>query len=842
MLFKIKLITNSLISQKLPIEEVLDKLKEQLCLRDEVILQAPPGAGKTTLVPLALMGEPWLKGKKILMLEPRRLATKTAAHRISSLINESPGESVGYRMRLDTNVSDRTVIEIITEGILTRMLQSDPALSDVGLVIFDEFHERSLDSDLALALCLHGRSLFREDPEEPLKILLMSATLETVRASELLDNAPIVQSLGKLYSVDIFHGAASKPRDSIVDRTVTTVIKALDENLDSSILVFLPGQGEISRVTEALADWISSKKIRDIHLRPLYGNLSIEEQQNAIAPLKTSGHRKVVIATNIAETSLTIEGIDVVVDSGLAREPVFDPSTGMTRLQTRKISRASSIQRMGRAGRLRPGRCYRLWSADQQQQLAAHAEPEILQADLAPLALQLLQWGINDPAELSWLDAPPTGAWSQAIELLTALGALQKTDTSLVLTQHGKAMTTLPVHPRLAHLLVCGVKIREVKIACALASILSDRDPFRRPEISYRLAILDGQITCPPANRGWLRRSQQLAKQFEQQVIRLGKLQDDQSLPQDQLAGYLLSCAYPDRVARRRHAGGFQLANGRSANFDGHHLLGKEPWLAIAEVGGIARSKGDTIRSAAPLNIRLFESLLSHLVDNQTIAEWDKKTKRFIGENRKVIGALTLEKRKLDAVPLQAKADALIQHIRDQGLDLLPWSKELRQWQARVMLVKTTLGFKSWPDLSDAYLLENLEDWLAPYLEPVTQISHFKKLALKDILFAQLPWEQSQQLKHLVPERYKVPTGSRYQIDYTQSPPVLAVKLQEMFGCKETPTIANGKVSLLIHLLSPAGRPLQVTQDLAGFWKTSYQDVKKEMKGRYPKHRWPDDP
>lgn len=849
------------IELSLPIEEVISDLKHQLSVRDEVVLEAPPGAGKTTLIPLALRDEPWLTGKKILMLEPRRLATRAAAYRMASLLDEKPGQTVGYRMRLDTNVGPHTKIEVITEGILTRMLQQDPSLEDTGLVIFDEFHERNLDSDLALSLCLKGRALFRNEPAEdrqndPLKILVMSATLDHSRVAELLQDAPVIRSQGKQYPVEVSHGRASQPRDSITERTVTTVLKALEQNPESSILVFLPGQGEIRRVTDSLADWFLKKNVQNIHLCPLYGNLSIEDQQSAIAPLSSDGHRKIVIATNIAETSLTIEGIDVVVDSGLERQAVFDPATGMNRLQTVKISRASSIQRMGRAGRLRPGRCYRLWSSSQQQQLAAHATPEILQADLAPLALQLLQWGIDDPAELTWLDCPPPGPWQQAIDLLLNLRALTRTQGRLVLTDHGQAMTALPAHPRLAHLLVSGAMMGHINIAASLAGMLSDRDPFAQenPDIAYRLAILSGETSCPDRHRGWLKRTRQLASQFTGQLNRLGlipkppKPQEPQeqssltSLTEEQVIGYLLSCAYPDRIARRRHAGGYQLANGRSASLAGHHNLGKSKWLAVAEIGGFARSKGDTIRSATPLDPILFDSLLADQVKEETVADWDKKTGRFVAEDRLMIGALVLERSPLDTVPAKARRDVLIHYVNEQGLDLLPWSPQLRQWQARVLLLGSVHKDENWPDVSDVKLLETLDDWLGPALDRVTKLSHFNKVELGKALEALLPWDKSTRLSKLAPPRFEVPTGSNIAIDYTQSPPVLAVKLQEMFGCEETPAVAGGRVPLIVHLLSPAGRPLQVTQDLAGFWRSSYQQVKKEMKGRYPKHPWPDDP
>ncbi len=833
-------------SLKLPVEEVLEQIKQCLREGDELVIEAPPGAGKTTLVPLALMHEKWLADKKILMLEPRRIAARAAAFRMADLINETPGQTIGYRMRLDTRVSARTRIEVITEGILTRMLQQDPSLEGVGLVIFDEFHERNLDSDLALALCLKGRSLFR-DNAFPLKILVMSATLDSNAISQMLNDAALVKSAGKAYPVDIIYGQSGKSRERIVERMVATIKQVLKENPRSSLLAFLPGQGEIHRAADVLANWLHDNKINDIHLRPLFGNLTIQMQQAAIAPLSgnQANDQKVVLATNIAETSLTIEGVDVVVDCGLARESRFDPTTGMASLHTVKISRASSIQRTGRAGRIRPGKCYRLWSFDQQQQLAAHGTAEILKADLASLALQLLQWGVDDASELEWLDPPPKGSWQQAVELLKSLAAIERKAGALVLTAHGQAMASLAVHPRLAHLLVCGAEIGSGKPASLLASLLSERDPFAQddPDISHRLDILTGESHCPPKHQGWLHRSRQLAQQIADQLskqklpVRLTRPPDKEQLP-----GYLLACAYPDRIARRRHSGGYQLANGRSASLKGQNHLGKYQWLSVAEVTGVAGGKGDIIRSAAPLDENLFATVLRDFVGLETIAEWDRKTGRFVAEEQQKIGKLVLHRTPLKSVPVEAKRAVLIQYIQKQGLQILPWKKEDHQWCARVSLARSTENEPGWPDVSPQVLLDSLENWLAPYLDKVNLLQDFARLDLRSILAAMLPYEKHQQLKKLAPERIKVPSGSSIVIDYTESPPVLAVKLQEMFGCEQTPTVLSGKVPLLVHLLSPAGRPLQITQDLAGFWRSSYHDVKKEMKGRYPRHPWPDDP
>lgn len=820
------------IDTTLPISDVLDDIQRHLSERHELVLQAPPGAGKTTVVPLVLMDQPWLNGQKILLLEPRRIAARNAAHRMADMLGEKPGGTVGYRMRLDTRIGSSTIIEVITEGVFTRMLQSDPSLEGVGLVIFDEFHERSLDSDLGLALALHGRALFRAE-ENPLKILVMSATLDSQRIAELLAGAPLVTSEGRQFPVAVTYTGARQIRDRIVDRTIPVVLRAIDESPDSSVLVFLPGQGEISRVAERLAE-----KIQDanINIRPLYGNLSIEEQQLAIAP-EPGGQRKIVLATNIAETSLTILGVDVVVDTGLAREPHFDPNTGMTRLKTVSISQSSATQRAGRAGRLADGRCYRLWSESQQLELATHTTPEIRNADLSPLVLQLLHWGVSDPAELSWLETPPPGNWSQAKDLLAMLGALDA-NNAFTLTRHGQAMLELATHPRLSHMLLRAVGEKALfETATYLAAILSDRDPFTRetPDMSHRISALSGEISTQ--HRGWVYRTRELAKQFAKQLSGYSNT-DTPALPATDYIAYLLASAYPDRIARKRHAGGYQLANGRSANLTGPHSIGKARWLAVAETGGGA--KGDVIYSGAPLNPQLFEGPLADLVDEVSHAQWDSKVNRFTAEQQRRIGALVLERQTVEP-DAEMKQSALIELVQQRGFDLLPWTSDCEQFRSRVMLLRAE-SQSTWPDLSDDYLLNHVDWWLGPYLGPITTVNGFKKLDVLQILKSLINFEELSQLNKLAPERIKVPSGSNIKINYGESPPVLAVKLQEMFGVVETPSIANGNVKLLVHLLSPAGRPLQVTQDLAGFWKSSYFDVKKEMKGRYPKHPWPDDP
>ena len=588
-------------------------------------------------------------------------------------------------------------------------------------------------------------------------------------------------------------------------------------------------------------------RINDIQLHPLYGNLTIEDQQKAIAPIPPSqrGMRKVVLATNIAETSLTIEGVNVIVDCGLAKEPRFNPSTAMSGLETVKISAASARQRAGRAGRTAPGKCYRLWSAQQQQQLAPQISAEILNADLAPLALQLLSWGVDNPDELKWLDPPPVGAWQQALDLLKSLGAVEQKSDTMVLNSHGEIMASLGAHPRLAHLLICGAETGFLKTASLLASLLSERGTIDsdNPNIQDSLDILTGDNRYPGRQQGRLHRVQQQAQQYRQQLKRLMPERTvDRAINREQLCGYLLACAYPDRIARLRHAGGYQLANGRSARFAAETLLAKHQWLAVFEVTSMSGGRGDIIRSAAMLDKTLFSTLLSDLVETKTITQWDRKFGIFIAEQQQRIGALTLQSKPLENLPAELKVTALIDTIKSEGVDLLPWKPEHQQWLARVALVRANDDSGDWPDLSLEALLTNLENWLAPYLDKVSTLKALKNLNLGDILNSILNWDQQQRLNELAPLRIKVPSGASIKIDYTESPPVLAVKLQEMFGCRQSPTVVNGKVPVIVHLLSPAGRPLQITQDLAGFWQNSYHQIKKEMKGRYPKHPWPDDP
>ncbi|MDH0893293.1 MULTISPECIES: ATP-dependent helicase HrpB [unclassified Pseudomonas] len=823
---------------RLPIDEALPALRAALAERHEAVLKAPPGAGKTTRVPLALLDEPWLAGQRILMLEPRRLAARAAAERLASELGEKVGETVGYRIRLDSKVGPDTRIEVVTEGILARRLQDDPALEGVGLVIFDEFHERSLDADLALALTLNGRELLRDEP--PLKVLLMSATLEGERLSALLGDAPVVSSQGRMHPVETRWGAPWQPGERIELRVVQTVLQALADE-PGSLLVFLPGQAEIRRVHEQLEESLGGRP--DILLCPLHGELELSAQRAAIEPAP-SGRRKVVLATNIAETSLTIDGVRVVVDAGLARVPRFDPASGMTRLDTQRISRASATQRAGRAGRLEPGVCYRLWSQSQHDQLAAYGTAEILQADLAGLALQLARWGVR-PGELAWLDEPPAAAFAQGRDLLARLGAL---DERGALSTHGQAMAELPAHPRIAHLLLRGQALGLGALAADLAALLGERDILRGggADLHSRMALLSGQRGQRGA-RGGVQRARQLARQFRGYLR--GKASEAVADPEHpRWLGALLAFAYPDRVARQRGKGGgdYRLANGRAALFAEPDALMKHEWLVIADLGSRQGQRDERIYLAADLDPALFDAVLAEQVALREELEWDEREGVLRAERQRRVGELVLSREPLADLDEGARGRALLGLVRRKGLELLTWTPELRQWQARVALLRRLdlerQGDSEWPDLSDTALLASLEDWLLPYLGKVSRLSHFASLDLPGILAGRLPWPLPQRLDELAPRHLQVPSGSRIAIDYAEHPPVLAVRLQELFGLAETPRIAGGRQGVLLHLLSPARRPVQVTQDLASFWANTYAEVKKDLKGRYPKHYWPDDP
>lgn len=822
----------------LPIDEVLPALRQALRERHEAVLEAPPGAGKTTRVPLALLNEPWLAGQRIVMLEPRRLAARAAAERLASELGEKVGETVGYRIRLDSKVGPTTRIEVVTEGILTRRLQEDPALEGVGLLIFDEFHERSLDADLALALSLNGRELFRD--EQPLKILLMSATLEGERLASLLDDAPVLRSEGRMYPVAMRWGRPFVPGEFIEPRVVQTVLDAIHDE-SGSVLVFLPGQAEIRRVTQQLAEALGQRS--DIALCPLHGELDLAAQRAAIEPAP-SGTRKVVLATNIAETSLTIDGVRVVIDAGLARVPRFDPGSGMTRLDTQRISRASATQRAGRAGRLEPGVCYRLWSEDQHAQLSAYGSAEILQADLAGLALQLARWGVT-PEQLTWLDVPPAASYAQAQQLLERLGALR----GLKLTPHGEAMAQLPAHPRIAHLLLRGHDLGLAAMACDVAALLGERDILRGAgaDVHSRLALLSGESRAARGGQGGVQRARQLARQY-QGYLRGKPAQPVADPDHSRWLGALLALAYPDRIAQQRKPGGaeYRLANGRAALFSEVDGLMKQPWLVVADLGSRQGHREERIYLAAEFDPALLDGVLSEQVSVVDQLDWDEREGVLRAERQRKVGELVLSREPLTGLNEVSRTQALVNLVRRKGLELLPWTPELRQWQARVALLRqldvSSQGQSEWPDVSDAALLAGLEDWLGPYLGRVSRLSHFANLDLSSIVHNLLKWPLPQRLDELAPQHIKVPSGSSVRLDYSEHPPILAVRLQELFGLADTPRIAGGRQVVKLHLLSPARRPVQVTQDLANFWRSTYAEVKKDLKGRYPKHYWPDDP
>ena len=827
----------------LPIDEVLPALREALATRHEAVLEAPPGAGKTTRVPLALLNEPWLAGQTILMLEPRRLAARAAAERLASELGEKVGETVGYRIRLDSKVGPTTRIEVVTEGILTRRLQEDPALEGVGLLIFDEYHERSLDADLALALSLNGRELFRD--EQPLKILLMSATLEGERLAGLLGDAPILRSEGRMYPVAMRWGRPFQPGEFIEPRLVQTVLEALNDET-GSLLVFLPGQAEIRRVHQQLADALGERST--VLLCPLHGELDLAAQRAAIDPAP-AGQRKVVLATNIAETSLTIDGVRVVIDAGLARVPRFDPGSGMTRLDTQRISRASATQRAGRAGRLEPGVCYRLWSQDQHEQLAAYASAEILSADLAGLALQLGRWGVT-PGQLVWLDVPPAAAYAQAQDLLERLGALQgSSPQDWQLTRHGQAMAELPAHPRIAHLLLRGQALGLANMACDVAALLGERDILRGAgaDLHSRLVLLSGEERAARGAQGGVQRARQLARQYRGYLR--GKAEQPVPDPQHpRWLGALLALAYPDRVAQQRRPGGaeYRLANGRAAVFAEADSLMTQGWLVIADLGSRQGQREERIYLAAEFDPALFDSVLAEQVRCVDQLDWDEREGVLRAERQRKVGELVLSREPLTGLDEVARSQALVNLVRRKGLELLPWTPELRQWQARVALLRQLdldqQGDSGWPDVSDGALLKGLEHWLMPYLGRVSRLSHFANLDLSSIVHNLLPWPLPQRLDEQAPHHLSVPSGSSIRLDYSEQPPILAVRLQELFGLAETPRIAGGRQVVKLHLLSPARRPVQVTQDLANFWRSTYAEVKKDLKGRYPKHYWPDDP
>ena len=824
-------------TEHLPIYEALPALKQHLRTARTVILQAPPGAGKSTVLPLELLDESWLRGQRILMLEPRRLAARAVATRMADVRGEAVGQTVGYRVRFEQRVGANTRIEVLTEGILTRRLQQDSALDGVGLVIFDEFHERSLHADLALALCREVQQALRDD----LRVLIMSATLDGDALRQALDNAPIVTASGRQYSVSVQY----VPRDldgQIAVNVADAVTRAIAEQT-GDVLAFLPGVSEIQR-----AESILETRHPELILCPLFGEQTLEAQQSAILP-DGRGRRKVVLATSIAETSLTIEGVRVVVDSGYARVPRFDSRSGLTRLETVRVSLDSAIQRAGRAGRLGPGACYRLWSEATQQRLNPSRKPEILEADLAPLRLELAQWGVREADNLGWITPPPVGALRQATELLQSLEALKDGQ----LTEYGRAMVALPTHPRLAHLLLKSQQHTRrymVALATDIAALLDERDPLPRnagADLCVRVEALRHwratQRSLHGADVRVLSRIERIANQWRREL----NVRIDNSMPDPHEVGWLVSLAYPDRIGQARGNGShrYRLSNGRGVRMDEGDPLSHSPWLAVAQLDGGSGAAGSgaaeegRIYLAAPLS----EDALAEIAVQRDVAGWDARQGMLVARREQRIGELVLSSQAGQAMAPEEKINVLCEVVQTEGLGLLSWSEAHRQWQARVQSLHVWRG-EDWPDVSDAGLLACVEVWLGPWLDSVNRREHFGRLDLSAMLDSLLTHRQRTLLDQLAPTHIVVPSGSSIRLTYAVdgAAPVLAVKLQEMFGLADTPTVNDGRNMVTLHLLSPAQRPIQVTQDLRSFWANTYPSVRKELRGRYVKHPWPEDP
>ncbi|HKT74325.1 MAG TPA: ATP-dependent helicase HrpB [Steroidobacteraceae bacterium] len=865
----------------LPIEAALPGLVAALAANPCAVLQAPAGAGKSTVVPLALLDEPWARNKRILMLEPRRLAARAVAARMAQSLGEEVGVTVGHRMRMDTRVSRNTRVEVVTEGVLTRLLQEDPALEEVAIVIFDEFHERSLQADLGLALVLDTRAHLSPD----LKVLVMSATLDGEAVARLLGDAPIVTAEGRVFPITVsFMGKGmpalpgpSHSQDSAESAVARAIQMALrDEHGD--VLVFLPGAREIRRVQSMLQ---AAGLPQSVSVFPLFGELSGDEQSRALRP-GAAGTRKVVLATNIAETSLTIEGVRVVVDSGLVRRSLFDPATGMSRLETQRISRASAQQRQGRAGRLEPGVCYRLWSEAAQRSLAPFTPPEIAEADLTSLALELASWGTQTAADLRWLDEPPPAMLGSARDLLQRLGAL---DSSYRITSHGREMSRVGVHPRLAHMLLRAASDGALPLAADLAALLSDRDLLRGPEgvrdpdMTSRLAFLNQNAALrgyDAAPRGYdtaaIQRVKRVAKDLQRQIDRGGARVAQSGTAQTGPgqtgpgtgrsaapdAGALLAFAYPDRVGLRRAGsdGRYTLANGRGAHFAEPCALARQELIVAVDLDD--QSRDARILLAAALSRQDLQRYLADRLQRVDVVQWSSREAAVLARRQVRLDAIVLDDQPLPGAEPEAVRAAMLEGIREVGIGSLPWTREARAYQARVAFVRGIVGTEvssrgaaapaggelpEWPDMSDDALASSTARWLAPWLDGITRKDHLARLSLVEILRSLLTWEQQRRLDELAPSQLQVPSGSNIRIDYLDElAPVVSVRLQEVFGLEASPLIGGGRVPITFKLLSPAQRPVQVTRDLAGFWRGSYAEVRKDLRGRYPKHYWPDNP
>ncbi|MBL8961140.1 MAG: ATP-dependent helicase HrpB [Gemmatimonadetes bacterium] len=824
-------------SLSLPISGVLPALRDALGKGPNAVLVAPPGAGKTTMVPLALRDAPWLGAQRIVMLEPRRLATRNAAHRMAALLGERVGETVGYRMRRDTQVSARTRIEVVTEGVLTRMIASDPTLDGVGCLIFDEFHERSLHADVGLALALHTQRLVRDE----LRLLVMSATLAAEPVARLLGHAPVITSEGRSWPVDVRYAAPRDAHQRLEGSVVALIQRALRETPEGDVLAFLPGQAEIARVQQRLAD---DQVAAEVH--PLWGSLSFAEQDRALQP-SPAGRRKVILATSIAESSLTIDGVRIVVDSGVSRVPRFSPRTGMTRLETVRVSRASADQRAGRAGRQAPGVAWRLWDEGDHAGLLAAAAPEIAEADLAPLALELAVAGV-DVTDLAWLTPPPPATLARARVLLQQLDAL---DANGRVTPHGRELSTLGTHPRIAHMLRRAVTPEATALACDLAALLEERDilqgdgPAHDADLRLRVELvraarrgdrLPDHAGEMRVRRDTVRAVAEAARAWRRQL----DLRRDVDWTDDTGVGRLVALAFPDRVAQRRgDSSRYLLRSGGGVVFRDSPALAREPWLVVAETDGRVPEAG--VYLAAPLTLDDVRADFTAQVTVEDAVAWDATAQAVRGTRRETLGALVLHEAVAPRPDPALVLAALRAHLVDSSLGALTWSDSAVAVRQRLACVHHHLP--EWPDVSDAALLADVDGWLLPHLDGVRSAAQLAQVDLGALLLNRLDWSQRSRLEALVPTHYEAPTGSRLPIDYADpAAPVLRVRLQEMFGLSDGPRVLEGRVTVVLHLLSPAHRPLQVTRDLAGFWRSSYRDVQKEMKGRYPRHYWPDNP
>ncbi|MET4044834.1 ATP-dependent helicase HrpB [Bradyrhizobium sp. RT6a] len=803
----------------LPIDAVLDDLSRTLEAHNAAVLVAPPGAGKTTRVPLALLDAPWAKGKKIIVLEPRRIAARASADRMAKSLGERAGETVGYRVRFGSKISRATRIEVVTEGIFTRQILDDPELSGIAAVLFDEFHERSLDADMGLALARDAQTGLRED----LRILVMSATLDGARVARLLGEAPVVESEGRAFPVETRY--LGRKADVPVERQMADAIASALRADAGSVLAFLPGAAEIRRTQNFLGERVQDSSIEIV---PLFGALDAAVQDRAISPAP-KGTRKVVLATSIAETSLTIEGVRIVVDSGLARVPRYEPDIGLTRLETVRVSRAAADQRRGRAGRTEPGVCYRLWDEPQTASLAPYTQPEILSADLSSLVLDLAQWGVAGPAALSFLDPPPQPAWKEAKSLLSELNAL---DGDGRITAEGKSLRALALPPRLARMIVDSHRAGEGDAAAEIAAIITERglggdsvdlehrrDQFRRDHSPRAASARD------------------LARRWASQVAASEKAATGEG---DLSAGLMLAYAFPDRVARNRGNGSFVLANGRGAAVDQTSSLARAPYIAIGEMTGTAAS--GRILLAAQISQDEIEQHFAEHIESVEEISFDRGAMALRARRKRALHAITLSEATLAVSPSEDTARILADGLIAAGLDRLPWSKAAKQWRDRVMFLRKAEG-DSWPDLSDDGLIARRDDWLVPALYDKIALKDISAGDLSDALMTLLPWEMRARLDREAPTHFEAPTGSVLAIDYeAEQGPTIAVRLQELFGLNTHPSIAAGKVPLVLELLSPAQRPVQVTRDLPGFWRGSYNAVRSDLRGRYPRHPWPEDP